>query len=63
MLVAWVLVARTIVPAEFGKLNLMQTAITLLSGFGGFGLALAVTRQVAEARAVRPSHARWMTAQ
>jgi len=53
MLVAWVLVARTIVPAEFGKLNLMQTAITLLSGFGGFGLALAVTRQVAEARAVR----------
>jgi O-antigen/teichoic acid export membrane protein len=54
MLVASVLVARTIVPADFGKLNLMQTAVTLLSGFAGLGLALAVTRQVAEARAVRP---------
>jgi O-antigen/teichoic acid export membrane protein len=54
MLVASVVVARTIVPAEFGQLNLMQTAIALLSGLAGLGLAIAVTRQVAEARAVDP---------
>jgi O-antigen/teichoic acid export membrane protein len=50
-LAASVVVARIVAPAEFGQLTLMQTAVTLFSGLAGLGLVLAITRQVAEARA------------
>jgi O-antigen/teichoic acid export membrane protein len=54
MLVAWVWTARLVAPGQYGELNLMQTAITLLSAVAGLGLALAVTRQVAASRASDP---------
>lgn len=56
-LIASLLVARMVAPDDFGKLTLMLTAITLLSGLAGMGLGLAATRQVAEARAARPDDA------
>lgn len=53
-LAASIAVARIIAPADFGKLTLMQTGVALLGGLGGLGLALAVTRQVAESRTADP---------
>lgn len=53
-LLASVLVARLIVPDQFGRLTLVLSAVTLLAGFAGLGLTLALTRQVAEARTARP---------
>lgn len=55
MLLASVLVARLIAPAQFGKLTLVLTTVTLLSGLAGLGLTLAITRQVAGIRTARPS--------
>jgi O-antigen/teichoic acid export membrane protein len=53
-LLASVLVARLIVPNQFGRLMLVLSAVTLLAGFAGLGLTLALTRQVAEAKTARP---------
>ena len=53
-LLASVLVARLIVPDQFGRLMLVLSAVTLLAGFAGLGLTLALTRQVAEAKTARP---------
>ncbi len=53
-LLASVLVARLIVPAQFGRLTLVLSAITLLAGLAGLGLTLALTRQVAEAKTAQP---------
>ncbi len=53
-LLASVLVARLIVPTQFGRLTLVLSAVTLLAGLAGLGLALALTRQVAETRSARP---------
>jgi O-antigen/teichoic acid export membrane protein len=53
-LLASVLVARLIVPDEFGRLTLTLSAVTLLAGFAGLGLTLALTRQVAEAKTTQP---------
>jgi O-antigen/teichoic acid export membrane protein len=52
---ASIAVARIISPADFGRVTLMQTSVTLLSGLAGFGLTLAITRQVAEARTDEPA--------
>ena len=53
-LLASVLVARLIVPDQFGRLMLALSAVTLLAGIAGQGLTLALTRQVAEAKTTRP---------
>jgi len=53
-LLASVLVARLIVPNQFGRLSLVLSAVTLLAGFAGLGLSLALTRQVAETRIAQP---------
>jgi O-antigen/teichoic acid export membrane protein len=53
-LLASVFVARLIVPAQFGRLTLVLSAVALLAGFAGLGLALALTRQVAETSAKQP---------
>jgi O-antigen/teichoic acid export membrane protein len=53
-LLASVLVARLIVPEQFGRLTLVLSAVTLLAGFAGLGLTLALTRQVAEAKTAQP---------
>jgi O-antigen/teichoic acid export membrane protein len=47
---AGVFVARTVSPADFGRLTLMQATVTFLAGVGGLGLGVAVTRQVAATR-------------
>lgn len=53
-LLASIVVARLILPDEFGRLTLAITSVTLLSGLAGLGLSLAITRQVAETRSARP---------
>jgi O-antigen/teichoic acid export membrane protein len=56
-LLASVLVARLIVPGQFGRLMLVLSTVALLAGFAGLGLTLALTRQVAEAKTARPQAA------
>jgi O-antigen/teichoic acid export membrane protein len=56
-LVASIVVARIISPSDFGKMTVMLTAVTLMSGIAGLGLGLAIARQVAESRAARPDSA------
>jgi O-antigen/teichoic acid export membrane protein len=56
-LVAGIVVARIIDPTAFGKMTVMLTAVTLLSGVAGLGLGLAIARQVAESRTTEPDAA------
>jgi O-antigen/teichoic acid export membrane protein len=56
-LLASVLVARLIVPGQFGRLMLVLSTVALLAGFAGLGLTLALTRQVAETKTARPQAA------
>jgi O-antigen/teichoic acid export membrane protein len=56
-LVGGIVVARIISPSDFGKMTVMLTAVTLMSGIAGLGLGLAIARQVAESRAARPQAA------
>ncbi len=53
-LVAAILISNILLPSEFGRLTILQSTIALLAGVGGLGLAIAVTRQVAEFREQDP---------
>ena len=46
-----IVVARILVPREFGQLTYIQAAITFMAGFAILGLNVAVTKSVAAARA------------
>src|SRR5919201_3158031 len=48
-LVASIVVARLLPPAQFGRFAVLQTTIGLLSGIAGLGLSIALTRQIAAA--------------
>jgi O-antigen/teichoic acid export membrane protein len=48
-LVASIVVARVLSPAQFGRLAILQTIVGLLAGVAGLGLSIALTRQIAAA--------------
>jgi O-antigen/teichoic acid export membrane protein len=52
-----ILVARLLLPREFGQLTYVQAAVTFVAGFALLGLNVAVTKSVAAVRAASPSQA------
>jgi len=53
-LASTVVVSRLLVPASFGRLAVIQSAITALAGLAGFGVGVALIKRVAEVRLSEP---------
>jgi O-antigen/teichoic acid export membrane protein len=54
-LAATVVVSRVLMPASFGRLAVLQTAVTALAAIAGFGVGVALIKRVAEVRSTAPS--------
>ena len=57
MLIAAILVARTLGKMVYGELGMIQTTVGMLGVFAGFGLGLTATKHVAEFRLTDPKRA------
>jgi O-antigen/teichoic acid export membrane protein len=55
VLIATVVLSRMLAPNSFGRLAVVQTAVTVLAGISGLGVSVALTKRVAEARKSSPA--------
>ena len=55
VLIATVLISRILAPVSFGRLVVVQLAVTVLAGISGLGIGVALTKRVAEARHSSPA--------